>query len=76
MILDTSFMFMEISALEQRDQAALAVIHDGVPIVEVARRSQTVAYLSPPQQTNLIFLPEAMHTFVVGPDGIVPSATL
>ena len=35
---DTSFMLKEISVMEQRYQAVLAVIRDGVPIVEVARR--------------------------------------
>lgn len=35
---DTSFMLKEISVLEQRYQAVLADIQDGVPIVEVARR--------------------------------------
>jgi transposase-like protein len=31
-------MLVELSVVEQRYQAVLAVIRDGVPIVEVARR--------------------------------------
>ena len=38
LILDTSFVLMELSVMEQRYQAVQAVIRDGVPIVEVARR--------------------------------------
>jgi transposase len=37
-MLDTFSMVKEISVMEQRYQAVLAVIRDGVPIVEVARR--------------------------------------
>jgi hypothetical protein len=33
---------MELSVVEQRYQAVLAVIRDGVPIVEVARRAGRV----------------------------------
>lgn len=35
---DTSFMLKEVSVIEQRYQAVSAVIRDGVPVVEVARR--------------------------------------
>ena len=35
---DTRLMLVELSVVEQRYQAVLAVIRDGVPIVEVARR--------------------------------------
>ena len=38
LMLDTSLMFMEISVMEQKYQAVLAVIRDGVSIVEVANR--------------------------------------
>lgn len=31
-------MLMELSVMEQKYQAVLAVIRDGVPVVEVARR--------------------------------------
>ena len=37
-MLDTSLMFMEISVMEQKYQAVLAVIRDGVSIIEVANR--------------------------------------
>ncbi len=35
---DTRLMLVELSVVEQRYQAVLAVIRDGVPVVEVARR--------------------------------------
>ncbi len=35
-MLDTSLMFMEISVMEQKYQAVLAVIRDGLSIIEVA----------------------------------------
>lgn len=35
---DTLLMLVELSVVEQRYQAVLAVIRDGVPVVEVARR--------------------------------------
>jgi len=35
---DTRLMVVELSVVEQRYQAVLAVIRDGVPVVEVARR--------------------------------------
>ena len=37
-MLDTSLLFMEISVMEQKYQAVLAVIRDGVSVVEVANR--------------------------------------
>ena len=35
---DTPLMLVELSVVEQRYQAVLAVIRDGVPVVEVSRR--------------------------------------
>ena len=35
---DTRLILVELSVVEQRYQAVLAVIRDGVPVVEVARR--------------------------------------
>jgi len=35
---DTRLTLVEMSVVEQRCQAVLAVIRDGVPVVEVARR--------------------------------------
>ena len=37
-MLDTPLMLVELSVMEQRYQAVSAVIHDGVSVVEVARR--------------------------------------
>ena len=38
-MLDTPLMLVELSVMEQRYQAGSAVIHDGVSVLEVARRS-------------------------------------
>lgn len=37
-MLDTPLMLVELSVMEQRYQAVSAVVHDGVSVVEVARR--------------------------------------
>ena len=44
-MLDTSLMLMELSVVEQRYQAVLAVIRDGVSVVDVASRFR-VAWFS------------------------------
>jgi hypothetical protein len=41
-------MLVELSVVEQRYHAVLAVIRDGVPIVEVARRFDAVALVRVP----------------------------
>ena len=38
MMRDARFMIVELSVVEQRYQAVLAVIAEGVPVVEVAAR--------------------------------------
>jgi len=38
LLFDTSLMLMELSVMEQRYQPVLAVIRDGVPVVDVASR--------------------------------------
>lgn len=37
-MLDTPLMLVELRVMEQRYQAVSAVIHDGVSVLEVARR--------------------------------------
>ena len=53
---DTSFMLKEISVMEQRYQAVLAVIRDGVPIVGVARRFDVSSLVNNPGLMTLKYM--------------------
>lgn len=65
-MLDTPFMLVELSVMEQRYQAVSLVVHDGESVVEVARRfnvsRQTVhAWLARYERGGLAALADRSH---------------